>query len=293
LGLPHNDESNVSLKKLLLPMTPAAVLRWYESYKQARALAEVPALECDASQLLPATGVRPREIFSGLVGADEWEEVQHSLRPFALPSGTGGVNPGDQRAIYCLLRHFNPTSVLEVGTHIGASTVHIASALARSGDPSGQAKTLLSVDISDVNDPESKPWLRAGSKHSPAAMIEQLGYDGFVGFKTGASLDHLASGATYDFIFLDGDHSANTVYREVPAALRALNPGGVILLHDFFPDQKSLWPDGHVIPGPFLGINRHKKGGARLSVVPLGDLPWPTKQGSNTTSLALLLGQGT
>jgi hypothetical protein len=44
-----------------------------------------------------------------------------------------------------------------------------------------------------------------------------------------------------------------------------------------------------VIGGPFLAIERFKEEGAPLTVLPLGELPWPTKLGSNTTSLALLL----
>ena len=35
----------------------------------------------------------------------------------------GGVNPGDRRAIYSLIHYLKPISVLEIGTHIGASTV--------------------------------------------------------------------------------------------------------------------------------------------------------------------------
>src|SRR2546430_6217516 len=34
-----------------------------------------------------------------------------------------------RRAIYYLVRHLRPRSVLEIGTHLGASTVHIAAAL--------------------------------------------------------------------------------------------------------------------------------------------------------------------
>jgi len=59
------------------------------------------------------------------------------------------------------------------------------------------------------------------------------------------SLDYLAGCAqTFDFIFLDGDHAARTVYQEVPAALRLLNSGGVILLHDYFPNLRPLWSNG-------------------------------------------------
>ena len=72
-------------------------------------------------------------------------------------------------------------------------------------------------------------------------------------------------------------------------ALKMLNPNGVILLHDYFPGMKPLWSDGTVIPGPYLATERFVKEGINLTVLPLGELPWPTKLGSNVTSLALLL----
>lgn len=59
--------------------------------------------------------------------------------------------------MYYLIRKFKPLSVLEVGTHIGASTIH--------------------------------------------RKCEQ----------------------TFGLIFLDGDHTAKTVYQEILAALRLLN----------------------------------------------------------------------
>jgi hypothetical protein len=43
-----------------------------------------------------------------------------------------------------------------------------------------------------------------------------------------------------------------------------------------------------VVPGPFQAIERLRAEGAPLKVLPLGALPWPTKLGSNMTSLALL-----
>lgn len=48
----------------------------------------------------------------------------------------------------------------------------------------------------------------------------------------------------------------------------------------------------HAIPGPVLGVQRLLDEGAPFEVLPLGTLPWETKLGSRTTSLALLLRRG-
>ena len=201
------------------------------------------------------------------------------------------MNPGDRRAIYYLISHFKPRSVLEIGTHIGASTIHVAAALHKlqESENNGQV-SLVSVDVTNVNDAVLKPWLNYGTKYSPIEMINEMGYGRFVNFVTSASLDHLtACQQKYDLIFLDGDHGAKTVYREIPAALKVLKEGGVILLHDYFPELKPLWSNGAVIPGPFLATERLKAEGANLEVLPLGELPWPTKLQSSITSLALLV----
>lgn len=217
--------------------------------------------------------------------ADEWTATKQDLEALGITDRADGINPGDRRALYYLIRHFSPKSVLEVGTHIGASTAHIAAALSR--EPAG--RRIVTVDISDVNDPVAQPWRSFGATRSPRELISMLGMNDAVEFVTKPSLHFLrTTSERFDFIFLDGDHSAPTVYQEIPAALSVLNPGGVILLHDFFPNMKPLWRDGHVIPGGCMAVERLISEGASIRVVALGDLPWPTKQGSQRTSLALV-----
>lgn len=220
-----------------------------------------------------------------------WSSVHARLGELSIPDGTGGVNPGDRRALFHLIAGLRPARVLEIGTHIGASTVHIAAALdaldalRAAGAP---APRLLSVDIADVNDVHARPWLAYGATLSPKAIMESFGFD-FVEFRTSPSLEVLRNpGEGFDFIFLDGDHSAATVYQELPAALDRLNPGGVVLLHDYFPGLQPLWPDGSVLPGPFLAVERLLAEGAAFEVIPLGELPWPTKLGSRVTNLTLV-----
>lgn len=248
------------------------------------------AIPCDPVNLAEADGMNLQDVLGSPSIDAAWQRLQGRIRRFAIVDGTGGVNPGDRRAIYCLIHHLRPATVLEVGTHVGASTLHIAAALsdvAREGSAPG---TLVSVDINDVNSTATRPWVNHGAARSPAEMMRDMGFDSFVHFVTSDSRDFLASCPDrFDFIFLDGDHAAGTVYQEVPAALRLLKPGGVILLHDYFPDLKPLWSNGSLLPGPFLAIERLRSEGARLRVLPLGELPWPTKLGSNVTSLALLL----
>jgi predicted O-methyltransferase YrrM len=197
------------------------------------------------------------------------------------------VNPGDRRALHALVLGLQPRRVLEIGTHIGCSTLSLAVALQRT------AGKLWTVDIQDVNDPAARPWLVHGSSASPAELAERLGCRQRITFVTADSLSFLGAEqgdpGGFDLIFLDGLHFAAQVYQEIPLALRRLRPGGLILLHDYFPERRPLWRDGAVIAGPWLAIERLRREGAGFDVLPLGRLPWPTKLGSHVTSLALLV----
>jgi predicted O-methyltransferase YrrM len=197
----------------------------------------------------------------------------------------GGVNPGDRRAIYYLASHFKPRSVLEIGTHIGASTTYLASALNYFGGH------LTTVDVVDANAPNG-PWNELGLAGPPSATLSSLGLAQTVTFRVEPAATALQRGERFDLIFLDGDHSALAVYREISHALRLLNPKGLILLHDFYPDLKPLTPDGNVIAGPATAAARICRETGALAFLPLGNLPWPTKAGGNATSLALVASVG-
>lgn len=264
---------------LMLTLTNVA-----RSTRERFRLGRVPRQVCDTSDLRADDAGWLERIFADAHQAGEWPAVERELLQLRISTNSSGVNPGDRRALFHLVRALKPKRVLEIGTNIGASSSHIAVALRMNG-PEG---LLTTVDVVQVNDESTGPWVGAGSAYSPAGLMKQLGMADRVRFVTGPSLEFLATTQDrFDLIFLDGDHAAATVYQELPAALRRLNPEGVILLHDFFPEGRPLWPNGALIVGPWLATERLRREGARLQVVPLGDLPWPTKQGGRRTSLAL------
>lgn len=213
--------------------------------------------------------------------------VKHKIDSLNIPDGTGGVNPGDRRAIYHLVRFLKPKSILEIGTHIGASVIHFAAAISDLHEMNGAR--VDTVDLKDVNSEGSRPWVACGSKVSPRAMLKRLHLDSFVHFHTAESCDFLSSTKfRYDLIFLDGSHTKTAVKREVPLALRALATGGAILLHDYFPNGEPIWDGVNVIRGPYDAIEALREEGWRIDVIPLGRLPWLTKLNTNLTSLALV-----
>jgi predicted O-methyltransferase YrrM len=219
-----------------------------------------------------------------LIGAAFAEDLAGIAGVFGADEIAGGVNPGDRRALYHLIGHFKLRRILEIGTHVGASTIHIASALRRFVDQG----SLCTADISDVNGPGGA-WRSSGMRQPPSGIMSDLGLAPIVSFVVKPAVAVLApSSRRFDMIFLDGDHAESAVYREISAALPVLNPNGLILLHDFYPDGMPLVPDGNVEFGPAAAASRIEKETDALAFLPLGNLPWPTKNGGNATSLALI-----
>lgn len=269
------------IKRILVP--PQTLLE-----KEKRSLKDLPTQPIFL-ETLSAIGVLDLQaVFKEHI--TYWEENSHEIYALMPPEDAfAGVNPGDRRAIHALITHLRPANILEVGTYIGASTLHIAHAQ-KQLQKEAPEKTyhLTTVDILEVNALDG-PWHKEGMAYSPQAMIKALGVEDRVSFIAQDSLQFMRKTTQrFDFIFLDGNHRANAVYQEVIAALNILNPQGYILLHDYFPSLEPLWSNGPIIPGPCLACQRLQQENPLLTVLPLGELPWPTKLASNITSLALL-----
>jgi predicted O-methyltransferase YrrM len=270
----------------LLPKSAAMAL---QLRKERRDLAATARQSTDTRNLMSERDAQTNAWLHADLG-DEWSSLQRKLDPIRFGTRSGAVNPGDQRALYYIARALRPSAVLEVGTHVAASTGLIALALRQNGtSASGAAPKLTTVDLLDVNDPVHGAWKRIGCDQSPNEFIRAIQCQDVVTFVTRPATDYLrGSRDKFDLIFLDGDHSASGVYQEIPAAIGLLNPGGVILLHDFFPGLQPLWDDGAVVPGPQLAVERLRSERLPVTVKPLGALPWPTKRGSTVSSLAVL-----
>ena len=272
------------MKELLKALFPKLIVKIKKIIERNR-FKNLSSLAIDINPLRVTGKEDLKEIFRNHQSyTDNWEEDHKITTTFELPEMTGGVNSGDQRALYYLIQHFKPNILLEVGTHIGCSTVHIAMAL-----KSNAQSSLTTVDIEDVNNQGDKRWLLFGSNYSPLDLVNAVDYQDQTTFIQNGSLQYLANCTEkYDFIFLDGSHYGPIVYQEIPMALKLLNPDGVILLHDYFPGGRPLWKNSAPSAGVFMAVDRLIKENQNLQILPFGELPWVTKLNSNVTSLALL-----
>lgn len=272
------------MKALLKKVLPQSLMNKARGLRDVVQLGTVSSLSFEAANLS-----RTPDIYKLLTQEDaqqNWAEDHAQIMKVLIDEDrAGGVNPGDRRVLYMLLSALKPKTVLEIGTHIGASTLYIARAL-KAAAPESRITT---VDICDVNAPDA-PWKGAELAASPQENLKTLGCADMVDFVVQSSQSFMVStDKRFDFIFLDGDHTAVSVYKELSLACKLLHPRGMILLHDYYPEGRSLFPDGNIITGPYQALERVKKENPDINVLPLGKLPWPTKQGSHMTSLALVI----
>lgn len=275
------------MKQLLKTILPKDALCTARDIHDRIQIAVVSRKDFDAHSLQQESDLTIEHHFTDPAIAKDWQDDHKTICSiFENNDKWGGINPGDRRALYTLIRGLKPKSVLEVGTHIGASTLYIARALKANNNDA----RITTVDILDVNDPQSGPWKKNGLPMPPQDMATHIDCSDLIKFVAQPSLDYMRSSSEkFDFIFLDGDHSPRTVYNEVAAALDNLAPNGVILLHDYYPDAQQLFPDDTIIYGPFRALKRIQHENSDIMARPLGALPWPTKQGSHATSLAFIL----
>jgi len=267
-------------------MSPKSAIRPLLNLRDRIRLARISTHEFDSTQLRPRSDQFLKAIFSDDTIEAKWTADHGAISAvFGEVNRFGGVNPGDRRAVYYLTCGLRPEKVLEVGTHIGASTLYLARALKACGDEG----KITTVDIFDVNDPATGAWKRRGLELPPRGYADRLDCEDRIQFVARPALDFMAeTDEKFDLVFLDGDHSAQAVYREMSAALPLLSTNGLILLHDYYPNGRPLFPDKGVITGPYQALRRITAENPEICVLPLGDLPWPTKQGVHTTSLALV-----
>ncbi len=248
-----------------------------------------PKRDIDAHNVRAISRLDVMALLSDPSAIEAYETAAVRFATLGLDRIKDAANAGDLRALFQLVHALRPRSILEIGTCNAASTAFMALAMR---DLGADSRCVTSVDIVDVNDPEKGLWKLSGMPYPPSEMLERLEVDELVRLESGGSETFFRTNMDrFDFIFIDGSHRASDVYADVAAALAALNANGVIALHDFYPDAQPLWPEENAIPGPYLGVVRAIEECPDLGVVPLKQLPWRTKHGGHTTSLAVLTGR--
>jgi len=199
-----------------------------------------------------------------------------------LKEGQGGINPGDQLFIRNFIVDNSIKTVLEIGTHLGASGLAILDGLDLTG-----GICFHTVDVLDVNSTSTKKY----DKYKPEILPKDI----FNKFKTpttffskGSDVFFAENKRKYDLIFVDGAHSKALAKKDIWNALKAVAVNGHIILHDYFPEGKPIWEGKIAIMGVYEAVEELIAEGVLIDVFPLNELAYETKCGGKKTSLALL-----
>jgi len=146
-----------------------------------------------------------------------WKDIPHGVEGWLLEE------EGRE-----LARLAEGKNVLEIGSYCGLSTIWMAR----------KAELVYCVDTFTNTDPtgQTKPrdTLDIFKKNLKKYEISNVLY--FKGSTT-ASLPTLKRfGPRFDMVFVDGAHDVQSVRYDIIAALEVINPGGLILFHDYLTD---------------------------------------------------------
>lgn len=211
----------------------------------------------DIGNVIKMSKLYLKKIMSDKKYESNWLNVLSKLEKLEIGKNTGGITEVDQEILYKLIKGYNRKKILEIGTHIGSSTVAIAMAL-----KGGQNKQLITVDINNVNSRNEKIWLNFGSKNSPEQNLEKLNLKNYVKFVVSDSRKYMTNTKNkFDFIFLDGDHRTKSIYNEIILSINLLEKNGILVLHDYT-DNNYL----SSIAGPVLAVKKLKQKNNALKI---------------------------
>jgi len=126
--------------------------------------------------------------------------------------------PGDAEYLYCMIRHFRPARIIEIGS--GYSTLMARKAISDNGqqDPSYQAEHICI-------EPYEMPWLEKTGVKVIRRVVEEV------------EISLFASLRENDLLFIDSSHMIRPqgdVLFEFLEILPSLNAGVIIHVHDIF-----------------------------------------------------------
>ena len=159
----------------------------------------------------------------------KFEEMCKHKSPGEWVGGQGWLDTADMyqhlKTLYALVYGFpDSPKILEIGVSDGTSSLAFLKALDER--PDQPTPNLQSVDVSDCQQLAIK-------------SIEHFGYSNRWNFHLMTSDEYFANHqeSKFNIILIDGDHKYSGAKRDFDNAIKRLEPGGVILIHDSYMHQ--------------------------------------------------------
>lgn len=149
---------------------------------------------------------------------DFFQDSSETVAPFAFLGG--GSMPTDLALIRALLRKYPTENYLEIGTWRGESVANAAPFVRNAYTVNLPDNTIRTLH----NGEEYVRVLRQFSEKLPNVTHIQA---------DSTSFDFKSLGVKFGLVFIDGDHSYNSVRTDTSHILDVLEPGGIIVWHDY------------------------------------------------------------
>jgi len=174
-----------------------------------------------------------------------WDKTGELSFFFNNPS----LGPGDAEYLYCMIRHFKPGRIIEIGS--GYSTL-----MAKEAIESNKRENSLYNCEQICIEPYEMPWLEKTGVQVIRKLVENV------------DVSFFSSLQNNDILFIDSSHMIRPqgdVLYEFLQILPSLNPGVVIHIHDIFSpkdytkkhivDDVLFWNEQYLLEA-FLSCNR-------------------------------------
>jgi predicted O-methyltransferase YrrM len=175
----------------------------------------------------PWTKLSPTPLKNIFPGIDYSKDTIIIQNPFTRRRGTS-VELDELMAILAIVRHTNANKIIEIGTFDGNTALNLALNVRDSG-------SIVTVDLppegfsglnqSGIRQPDNFER-RQYVGHQVEKRITQI-------YGDSAKIDWSSIGGPFDLAFIDGDHTSPYVLSDTRNILSILNPGGIVIWHDY------------------------------------------------------------
>ena len=136
------------------------------------------------------------------------------------PDAPGFSDVGTRNLLYCYCVSMKPRRVLEIGSHIGFSSLVIASALRLN-----KFGRLLTVEPNEIYRGSARKYLKKASLDDLVDTVPHFSQDA-------ACQKRLREEAPFEIIFLDAVHDYESAVQDIQLCCELVSENGIIMLHD-------------------------------------------------------------
>ena len=155
-------------------LSPSAIVRAVQQRSERLGFARERRISCDPAGLTrKVTQADVDAIFRSDAIGSEWPAIEQQIAQMDITAEADSVNPGDVARLITSCATSDRVRARGWERTSGGSTMHIAAGLRKTHEDDAQATYhLTTVDIKDVNDRSTTPWLHHGSRYSPRKWLD-------------------------------------------------------------------------------------------------------------------------